>query len=275
MEKTNRRIDLNSVLIGSDPEFPLIRKSDRKFISAEGIIGGSKEKPFFISKDGHAVQEDGVMLECTFPPANDPYTFKDNLDHVLNYIRNKHKDLEISFNPAVEFDSEFLQTRQATEVGCSADFDVWECSLADVPNYRKTNLRYSGGHLHVGYPDPDVETSDELVKALDVYLGVPSVLIDTDTLRKKLYGSAGRFRPKPYGIEYRSMSNYWLRDLQTIRWVFGNTKEAILFLNNGFRIAAEDKKWIQQCMKNNDKELAESIIASYEITVPETLLELV
>lgn len=268
-----KKIDITKILLGSDPEFPLFRKSDNKFISAEGIIGGTKDSPQFISKDGHAIQEDGVMLECTFPPANDPYTFKDNLDFVLNYIRDKHQSLDISFNPAVEFDDEYLQTIQATTVGCSADFDVWENTLADVPNYRKTNLRYAGGHLHVGYPNPDNDTSEELVKALDVYLGVPSVLIDTDELRKKLYGSAGRFRPKPYGIEYRSMSNYWLKNLETIRWVFGNTKEAILFLNNGFKIAAEDKKWIQECMKNNDKELAESIIASYEIRVPETLLE--
>jgi hypothetical protein len=33
---------------------------------------------------------------------------------------------------------------------------------------------------------------------------------DKDTERRKLYGKPGAFRPKPYGCEYRVLSNAWV-----------------------------------------------------------------
>ena len=36
------------------------------------------------------------------------------------------------------------------------------------------------------------------------------LLMHNDPLRRKLYGRAGRFRVKPYGLEYRTLDNYWL-----------------------------------------------------------------
>lgn len=129
------------------------------------------------------------------------------------------------------------------------------------------------GHIHIGYPDPSIETNECLIKALDVFLGVPSVLLDTDESRKKLYGRAGNFRPKSFGLEYRPLSCWWLKNYKSIEWVFTNVREAILFFNNGFRIPNEDGKHIQQAMKDNDKELAEEILESYDVPMPNFYLE--
>ena len=65
-----------------------------------------------------------------------------------------------------------------------------------------------------------------LSKELDYYLGLPSLLFDPDTSRRKMYGKAGAFRPKPYGMEYRVLSNAWLKSPELIKWVFNNTKLA-------------------------------------------------
>ena len=38
-----------------------------------------------------------------------------------------------------------------------------------------------------------------MVKLLDIFLGIPSVIIDPDKKRRKLYGKAGAFRLTKYG----------------------------------------------------------------------------
>jgi len=58
---------------------------------------------------------------------------------------------------------------------------------------------------------------------MDLYLGVPSVLMDKGELRKQLYGKAGAYRMKPYGVEYRTLSNFWIFSDTTIGWVWDNT----------------------------------------------------
>jgi hypothetical protein len=37
---------------------------------------------------------------------------------------------------------------------------------------------------------------------------------DSDVNRRLLYGKAGTIRIKPYGIEYRTLSNFWLKGVQ-------------------------------------------------------------
>ncbi|OYV41139.1 MAG: hypothetical protein B7Z80_02685 [Rhodospirillales bacterium 20-64-7] len=60
---------------------------------------------------------------------------------------------------------------------------------------------------------------------MDYFLGIHSLLWDKDGTRRKLYGKAGAFRPKPYGMEYRVLSNRWLDSPDLTRWVY-NTVQA-------------------------------------------------
>jgi hypothetical protein len=68
-------------------------------------------------------------------------------------------------------------------------------------------------------------------------LGVPATLIDTDTARREFYGKAGSFRPKdtinfdadigpdPYdGVEYRTLSNFWLKSEELMGWVWNGVE---------------------------------------------------
>lgn len=54
-------------------------------------------------------------------------------------------------------------------------------------------------HIHIGYDNPTIDFSKLLIRYMDMYLGVPSVLIDTDVNRRKYYGNAGSFRLCAYG----------------------------------------------------------------------------
>ena len=67
-----------------------------------------------------------------------------------------------------------------------------------------------GGHLHFGVP-----CSVSLLKALDQYLAIPIAMIENPRTakrrRKTNHGGLGRYRVKPYGMEYLSLSS-WIID---------------------------------------------------------------
>ena len=82
-------------------------------------------------------------------------------------------------------------------------------------------------HIHLGYENPNIGFSTTLVKYMDAFLGVPSVIYDTDVRRRKYYGNAGSFRLTSYGVEYRVLSGYWLKSKETLNWVHKQTIKAV------------------------------------------------
>ena len=55
-------------------------------------------------------------------------------------------------------------------------------------------------HIHLGCDGGmDIEQIISFVKYFDQYVVLPSILVDTDTRRRSLYGKAGCFRRTSYG----------------------------------------------------------------------------
>jgi len=50
---------------------------------------------------------------------------------------------------------------------------------------------------------------------MDVYVGLKCVALDNQPIRRTKYGHAGRYRPTDYGIEWRTLSNFWIFDAHT------------------------------------------------------------
>jgi hypothetical protein len=102
----------------------------------------------------------------------------------------------------------------AVELGCDPDFNAWDHGAANEPPDMFQPLRTAGGHLHIGWNVDEREHQIKamaLVKQLDCFLGLWSLRLDTNgALRRSLYGKAGAFRLKPYGVEYRVLSNFWM-----------------------------------------------------------------
>jgi len=72
--------------------------------------------------------------------------------------------------------------------------------------------------------DYALKTTDIIVPVLDIVLGNTCVLLDrapSNKERRKVYGKAGEHRVKDYGIEYRVLSNFWLRSYQLMSMVMG------------------------------------------------------
>lgn len=138
------KIDLTQVTLGSDPEFFLTSKETGEFVSAEGIIGGTKDQPLQITAEGHMVQVDNVMLEINLPPANNALKFYRDLNIIFDYVKEKHKDLNIVITPSAEIPAKYLKTRNALISGCDPSFDIWTGKVAEAPKLSKSNVRYAG-----------------------------------------------------------------------------------------------------------------------------------
>lgn len=252
---------MKNIKIGADPELFLER--DGEIISAEGMIGGTKENPRPISREGHAVQEDNVMVEFNIPACNTKEDFIFNINFVKGYLDTlaNMKGCKLNFEPSAELDVKYLLTDQAQEFGCEPDWNVY-LEEENYPVESQGTLRCCGGHIHVGYENPSEEKTALIAKAMDMILGLESLSLDTDTRRRELYGSAGSFRFKPYGMEYRTLSNFWIKSDELIGWAYDKTIEALNLVESGriTSLSKEYSKFVRKAIDTNDKKLAHSLL---------------
>lgn len=230
---------MRKITIGADPEIFITRKG--KFFSAHNQIKGTKAKPF--SVPGGAIQVDGVAAEFNIDPAETPDEFVGNVARVLNYLKGELmlKGFEPAVQPVATFDPRYFRKLpgRALALGCEPDFNAWtgEVNAVEPPN---EPIRTGAGHIHIGWTsgaDPfETEHFNDcraIVKQLDYYLGIYSLLWDDDPTRRKVYGQAGAFRPKPYGVEYRVLSNAWVENQYLQRWIFNSVLKALSDLEKG------------------------------------------
>lgn len=245
-----------NIKVGADPELFLVDKFG-ELRSAIGRIGGTKWEPRKLDDKGSAVQEDNVAVEFNIPPAGTKHEFLNSIGEMLQYLHNyvKHQGLSLNIVPAGIFLDEELFDPKALEFGCDPDFNVWLRAENPKPELPKelTNLRSCGGHIHVSWDNPKMQEQEGLIMAMDVFVGCLSIQYDGDTLRRRLYGRAGAFRFKDYGVEYRTLSNFWLREPSMVEWVYDQTHHALDFLNAGGEISRDHAVLINDCINNGNE----------------------
>lgn len=255
------------VLLGADPELFLINKATGKFHPACDLVGGSKEKPRKIDRMGHAVQEDNVMVEYNIKPARDVNQWIKSHKFVLDYLRKVLPEYDLAIVASHEFEKQQLTHPKAKEFGCDPDYNAWTLTINPRPT-PKTSLRTSGGHAHFGYTKPRISNQISLVKAFDLFVTVPSILLDPDERRRARYGKAGAFRPKRYGVECRGVSNFWLSSPKMMAWMYNNCMRAVDFLNkdtNAVPQLNEMKDLIVNTINNGNKQAAENLSEEFNL----------
>jgi hypothetical protein len=247
------------VTIGADPELFLINSAG-KFISSIGLIGGSKRKPRDIG-EGCAVQEDNVAVEYNIAPSSTVEEFVKYNTYALETIAREalEKNLFLSITASKVFDEDQLANRKARTFGCDPDFNAWTGKMNERPGGVHPNLRSAGGHIHFGCQLDRFQ----LIRWSDVLLGLNSVLEDDDTQRRQLYGQAGCFRPKPYGAEYRTLSNYWLRSTDMMKLVFERAQEVAQRVAAGMTLEDAAGEDIQTAINTSNRDMAASLIRQY------------
>jgi hypothetical protein len=254
-----------SFSIGADPEL-FAQDATGVLRSCIGIIGGTKEEPRWL--DDHkslGVQEDNVAAEYCFSPCYNEEQFVQAIQLGQAAIQSLlgTKNLVISNKASHSFMPEELEHPMAQVFGCDPDFNAWELRQNDKPVVGDKNFRTCGGHIHVGVVGCDSPMEQvRLTKLMDLHLGLWSVIEDPDTQRRALYGAAGCFRPKPYGIEYRSLSNYWIFSKLHSRSIYNRTSKAVGAFFKGDNVEEER---IKLAINTCDRQLAHSLIQSYGI----------
>jgi len=188
--------------VGGDPEF-LVRNSAGKIIPSWEIdLDGIK-----------TLYPDNALCEMTLTPVEGVkgiIKMKEEIKYIDAFLE---KEGYHRVKGQVSFDfKEYEDEKALWHVGCSPYQSIYKGRVKPTFGGAET-VRTAGGHIHLGYDKTLIKTAD-LIKILD------EVMYDNDPLRDPsrdiLYGARGCYRPKPYGLEYRSPSNWWLDDLERL-----------------------------------------------------------
>lgn len=205
--------------IGADVEGFLYNKKTSKFVPCVGVLPGTKDDPAPIPglSKGYYVQEDNVMAEWNIPPVKTPKGFHDVVKRAKAGVAKMLPEYHtIRYRPFINFLPKDLTSQQAQQFGCDPDFDAYLGGVQRTPLDPEGVLwRGAGGHIHLGgnFQCPD------FVAGLfaDIMIGVMCDLRpNSKDKRGTFYGQPGIFRPKPYGIEYRTPNSTWVNDLDKV-----------------------------------------------------------
>lgn len=221
-------------LIGADPEVFIKKKDSAEHVSAFGVAPGTKTNPFRVNNG--FIQVDGMALEYNVAPSANKTEFVQNVISVQKQLAAYlPKGCEFSKSPVARFGKEYIDSQpfEAKELGCDPDFNAYTGEPNETPNCN-ADFRTASGHIHIGWTE-NVDPTDpghfaacrELVISLDRMIGINQASWDRDNTRRELYGKAGAFRPKHYGVEYRTPSNKWTFHRSLMMFVFDMTVQAI------------------------------------------------
>lgn len=241
------------IRMGVDPEL-FVKQTYGGFISAHTLLPGTKKRPHLV--EGGAIQVDGVAAEFNTFPVDNP----DDFVEVINLVRGQMSEIVIEnakqqgfgdvtlvAEPTAWFDPDYFDDLPslARVLGCEPDYNAYTGDY-NTPPETSEPFRTGSGHLHISWSDKLVDPLDpehfmrcrDIVRQLDTILFPKSEIWDSDRKRRSLYGAMGSFRPKAYGVEYRPLSNAYLRSDDLIRQVFTTADYAVRLL-----LEQNDRAW--------------------------------
>jgi hypothetical protein len=213
---------------------------------------------------------DNVAVEFGVPPAT-------NVDDFVHYVTTAIADLneylpdnlELICTPSAHFPDYELNHKEARAFGCEPDYNAWDEDINEPPEgAAEGTFRSCGGHEHVGSELlQDIQSKIEFTKLMDCMHGyVATKLDDSDEAiaRRFLYGKAGCYRPTDYGVEYRTMSNFWCKDEKLMKLIYHLTDDALHVFENNMHnelideLGGEDQ--IRGVIDSGDSEMASEMI---------------
>lgn len=235
---------MRKYLIGSDPEV-FVEDNDGTFINAfsfleQGLIEGTKRRPQ--PTPYGAIQVDGMAIEFNTNPTDDSAEFSRLVMEGLQDVSTRFNK-RCSTASVKHMDIDWIERQHplSTEFGCDPDYNAWRNGVANCMAEPDKPFRTAGGHVHIGW-GKNLQPFDlehmracmEAVKQMDYVLGLWSLAEDKNGAeRRKLYGQAGAFRPKSYGVEYRVLSNFWVFDSLLAKQVADRTFAGMRAMDDG------------------------------------------
>lgn len=229
------------VMMGGDPEL-FVSKGDavigsEKIIPELGLKGGTNIKP--------SVVRDGIQIELN-PQARATVGLLaveiSTAMEMLERVVRKNEGVKLDWRGLVEVDRAELDSlsEKSRILGCKPSFNIYgeRPIKVDPATYRK---RSAGGHMHFGLRNPLFKSRLDLIPPFDILVANQCVMMDRDpnaAERRENYGRVGEYRTPAYGIEYRCLSNFWLRNYTLMSFVYGMANFAISMVSE--RLAGND-----------------------------------
>jgi len=240
-----------NVSLGCDPEF--FFADDRgDVIGSEKILGDTKSIGVII---------DGVQAELNPGASSCRESLASGISgcfiRIRDLIANRGDNVTLKMDTLVDISERELNSLSdaSRRFGCAPSTNIYnegENKTSEIKANPATYLKRSaGGHIHMGNyystyltdkQNPAMrEMAERIEKALkkmpevmvpilDIIVGNTCVLLDRqpgNIERRENYGRVGEFRIKDYGIEYRTLSNFWLRSYPLMSLVTGLCRFAV------------------------------------------------
>jgi hypothetical protein len=248
--------------------------------SSVGIVKGTKKEPLVL-EDGIFVMQDNVAIEFGMPPAYSENEWVNKLAKSYSMLEEwLPEEYRLHITPSALFPDEELKTDEACQFGCDPDWNAWTKAVNVPPRATATNYRSCGGHVHIGHIEGT--TTEFLLRYMgkintirmcDGYLGVPSIILDNtpeSRSRRELYGKAGCFRETDYGVEYRTLSNFWLKNEAAQRFVYRATQDIIHHMDDHYIDCA---KWVGYRGKGIQEIINKGDVDTAQVFVQKELME--
>jgi hypothetical protein len=255
--------------LGCDPEVFL--QKDGVLLPAFECLPRKGESPFFW---------DGFQAEFATQPKNFiadlEVEVKDGLQALLTAARTKRVGANFLPQDVVEVDDAYFDTLpiEYVQLGCDPSLNIYGEQGQIPSDPRLLPYRFAGGHIHFGHPRllaaaDRGRVSADIIADLDKILGIWSVGVagpyEKLKKRRKYYGLAGEFRIPEHGLEYRSLSNFWLASPGMFALTFNLASR--VFQSSILSVAKfwlNDFKVTQNTINNYDVEMARKTIKANE-----------
>lgn len=268
------KVPYHTISFGADPEFFFTKEGAivgaEKVIPKGGVQGRDQYSGEYSGKP--LVIIDGVQAEFNPQPNTCRQSFSINLQACFTRIAEemKKKDgIKADFAQLVEVSKTEMKSLEESsqQFGCAPSNNAYKESAITV-KASEYKYRSAGGHIHIGYYTSTtrqffLEKPKHVIQIMDVIVGNTCVLLDRsegNVERRKVYGRAGEYRTPPHGLEYRTLSNFWLQSYQLMSLVLGMVRFAVCVAMDEKAsekiLSLVDMEKIQQAINTNDFNLA-------------------
>lgn len=235
------------ILVGADPEFFISKNGEIVWPTPE-LFPGTKKEPHKVP--GGAVQIDGAAIEINIEPSETADQFNENIESVMNEVFKilpaDYKAERVTSHK-FKYDMYNALPKEYKIIGCDPDYNVYT-GKENRPYSENTlgTLRFVGGHIHIGWTENQnikdyshLDACKDVVKQMDCFIKPLQIFISLTDQREEYYGISGNYRPKSYGVEYRTPSNWWIWNKKDRKLIFNQVQK-------GMKLLVEEDKLVNR-----------------------------
>lgn len=191
------------------------------------------------------------------------------LSAVHGLLKAKFPKGKLTAQNVIEVPADILTNGKDEHVvlGCDPSENAYGLCGMPVDDGRKLPIRFAGGHIHFGIGKAlasNEPVRQRMMESLDAIMGVAAVSMAANIdkpVRRQYYGLPGEFRLPPHGLEYRTLSNFWLCSPAITHLVIDLAREAVKIGFVGVNNLIEaDMDAVRACIVEHDVDLARKII---------------